>query len=303
MRLAAFQGLAEARGARPGGRRRIPFDYAFRYALTGEPGRVQRQTVTISVESAFVAVSIGYGVVPVVQPIRFGLPHPPVTTTPAMEERQVDRVLNSAVPNVRAGRFAAFRTALSAAIQARGTPGIRAVFFGELIDAVSTRLGESPGGVRPVATEAGAIGPLTAQVLAQGFRIRPEILQRVLMGDGTAALQEDDAFEAVAAPPDQIQFLYALFDDASGREFQSGPILNIAGLGISDGGRPFRHLARPIRFAPRSTVRMEITEVSRFAGDLHVSLQGYRVLGAPGSPTGPARRRSVERRRSRRGLR
>jgi hypothetical protein len=59
---------------------------------------------------------------------------------------------------------------------------------------------------------------------------------------------------------------YALFDERTGRKFQSQPLLNTAGLGISDEGHPFRHFARPITFAPRSTLRMEITENLDFRG-------------------------------------
>src|SRR5688572_33294025 len=69
-------------------RRGIPFDYAFRYELQGKPGNVINSLVTISIEATFTAVSIGYGVVPKVQPIVFGpepavpLPGPP-TSRPA----------------------------------------------------------------------------------------------------------------------------------------------------------------------------------------------------------------------------
>ena len=55
-----------------GARRTIPFDYAFRYTLTGEPGTVLRSTVTVSIEAIFTAVSIGYGVIPAVTPLTFG---------------------------------------------------------------------------------------------------------------------------------------------------------------------------------------------------------------------------------------
>ena len=63
------------------------------------------------------------------------------------------------------------------------------------------------------------------------------------------------------------------------------PILNTAGLGSSDGMRPFRYFARPIEFAPRAAIRLQITEVSEFSGELHVSLQGYKTLGGTGTPT------------------
>ena len=105
-----------------------------------------------------------------------------------------------------------------------------------------------------------------------------------------------DLFQVVGSPPEQIQFLYALFDDGSGREFQSEPILNIAGLGISNGDRPFRYFAQPITFAPRSTIRMEVTEVSDFTGELHVSLHGYKISAGAGTPT-DIRRGTTSRRR------
>uniref|UniRef100_UPI00248DB251 type I restriction endonuclease n=1 Tax=Dermacoccus nishinomiyaensis TaxID=1274 RepID=UPI00248DB251 len=47
-----------------------------------------------------------------------------------------------------------------------------------------------------------------------------------------------------------VRAMYALFDDGSGREFQSDPVLNIAGLGTANGERPFYHFARPVTFAP-----------------------------------------------------
>ncbi len=68
-------------------------------------------------------------------------------------------------------------------------------------------------------------------------------------------------------------------DEATDREFQSDPVLNIAGLGAADGKRPFRYFAQPITFAPLATIRMEITEQSDFRGELHVSLHGYKMLG------------------------
>ena len=110
-----------------------------------------------------------------------------------------------------------------------------------------------------------------------------------MLRDGTAQLNEGiltQLFQVVGTPPEQIQFLYAIFDEGSGREFQNDPILNIAGLGISNGDRPFRYFARPITFTPHSTIRLEVTEVSEFKGELHVSLHGYKVLGGAGTPTG-----------------
>ena len=39
----------------------IPFDYAARFELTGEPGRVVEDVISVSPEGVFVAVAIGYG--------------------------------------------------------------------------------------------------------------------------------------------------------------------------------------------------------------------------------------------------
>ena len=52
---------------------------------------------------------------------------------------------------------------------------------------------------------------------------------------------------------------------------------------MSDGKRPFRYFAQPITFAPLATIRMEITELSDFRGELHISLHGYKVLGGFGA--------------------
>src|SRR5262249_2636128 len=130
-------------------------------------------------------------------------------------------------------------------------------------------------------------------VFNSGIRVNPTFAELALTENGNFTLPEDvfgNLFQGVSAPSDEVAFLYAQFDEGTGREFQSQPLLNAAGLGISDGGRPFRHFARPITFAPRSTIRMEVTEKSDFRGELHVSLHGFKVLGSPGTPTHSVRR-------------
>lgn len=119
-------------------------------------------------------------------------------------------------------------------------------------------------------------------VFKNGIKLNPQVAEAALANGGDASLSDDvlsRLFQVVGPPSDLIQFKYAIFDEGSGREFQSEPILNIAGLGSANGERPFRHFAQPIVFRPRSTIRMEVTEVSDFKGDLHVSLHGYKVLG------------------------
>jgi hypothetical protein len=237
--------LAEAR-------RTIPFDYAFRYQLTGKPSTVLNSTVTVSIEATFVAVAIGYGVVPKISPAVFG-----------------------AVPPGQPGVIlaATFKTA-------------RAINLGAIVGSIQLALPETERRLRD--------DTIVGAVLKRGLRLNPQFADIALI-----ALERDrplepsilaKMFQVVGPPSDRIQFLYALFDEGSGREFQGEPILNTAGLGISNGDRPFRYFPRPIVFKPRSTIRLQITEISDFQGELHISLQGYKVLGGAGTPTAIARR-------------
>ena len=75
-----------------------------------------------------------------------------------------------------------------------------------------------------------------------------------------------DAFTALAESVllrfGGVHFLYTIVDSGSGRELQNKSVHNIAGLGTADGDRPFRPFARPVPFVPRSTIRIEIEEMS-----------------------------------------
>lgn len=242
-----------------GEHRTIPFDYAFRYELGGAVGKVHNQTVTVSIESSFVAVSIGYGVISKITPIVFG-PDPPPPSS-------------SSIP-----------ISLAAGIPGRINP--------KLVDLDRIDRGLNRALNQTAIRQKG--NDVIGFALKLGIKLNPESADVILSSlSGGANIDDSLAekmFQVVAPPPDQIQFLYALFDEGSGREFQSDPILNTAGLGTSDGDRPFRYFARPITFRPRSVIRMQITEVSDFIGDLHVSLQGYKVLGDLGTPTGRVQR-------------
>jgi hypothetical protein len=247
MSAAYQQGLGELQES---DRRTIPYEYAFRFSLTGVPGTTLNSTVTVSIESAYVAVSIGYGVVPDSSPVRFGVP-----------EDAIDRF--------------------------ESDPTFDEITLGDIVNSLATANNED--GIRL----GRSLGAETAVNLINGFRLNPRFAQRILLGQGSVPLDKQvlgAIFESVSAPPDQVQFLYSLRDEGTGREFQSEPILNIAGLGIANGDRPFRYFAQPITFAPRSTIRMEIKEVSDFAGELHVALHGYKILGGVGAPTSSARR-------------
>ena len=80
-----------------------------------------------------------------------------------------------------------------------------------------------------------------------------------------------------------LDFKYSIIDSGSGRELQNEPIHNIAGLGKADGERPFRPLAKPMLFMPRSTIRIEVEEVSEGLlykdSLLYIVLHGYKILG------------------------
>src|SRR2546423_2657421 len=248
-------------------RRTIPFDYAFRFQLSGEKNSVHVQTLTVSIEAPFTAQSVGYGVIPHRPPIRFGpTPQeivPPVggLSIPTPRPRGPVELGYVSVPAIRRALERALRVS---------TPG---------------GTSRQPRGLQR--------GLDVKEVFTRGFRIAPDRLQQFLLADDSTPLDRDfleTLFEEVMPVPEEIQFLYALFDEGTGRAFQSDPILNIASLGIADGDRPFRYFAVPITFEARSTIRMEITEVSEYPGDLHVSLHGYRTLGGAGTPTGRAHR-------------
>ncbi|MBL8188411.1 MAG: putative Ig domain-containing protein, partial [Acidobacteria bacterium] len=175
-------------------------------------------------------------------------------------------------------------------IQPTPLPSLRNITINNLFGGLQRALTETPDLL------SGETGP--EAVFGGGIRLNPQFAELALLNDGRNQINDIETlrrlFQAVSAPSGEIQFLYALFDDGSGREFQSEPLLNTAGLGTSNGDRPFRYFAHPITFAPRSTIRMEVTEKSDFQGELHVSLHGYKVLGTPGTPTAanrPLRRR------------
>jgi hypothetical protein len=80
-----------------------------------------------------------------------------------------------------------------------------------------------------------------------------------------------------------VDFTYSIIDSGTGRELQNRSIHNVAGLGSPDGRRPFRPMAKPMFFQPRSTIRVVVDEVSvgpLYAGaQLFIVLHGYKILG------------------------
>jgi hypothetical protein len=143
-------------------------------------------------------------------------------------------------------------------------------------------------GVTPPEVDLGRI-PLAVfptHALIEGVRIRPDYLRFAFLPGGTRALVPqtlaEEMFETLNRPED-VSFRYLFFDTGSGRDWQNMPIHNVAGLGIADGQRPFKKLARPMVFAPRSTIQVTVEE--RFGrGLLFIVFQGYKALGAvPGA--------------------
>lgn len=195
----------------------IPYDYVARFILEGVPGRRQQDVINISIEGAFVATAIGYGVLP--------------------------------------------------------------------------KRSEAPDAIG-VPPEDIILGPPAAPVLKQPIHLRDVVAQfgAALLGSNLRINQDDlraqltDTVTCLMRRCCGIEFKYSIVDSGTGRELQNHPIYNIAGLGTADGERPFRPFPKPMVFLPRSTIRIEIEEVSRgplFAGgELQIVLHGYKMLGA-----------------------
>jgi len=143
---------------------------------------------------------------------------------------------------------------------------------------------------------------LPASALIEGFRVNPRSENLVFRQDErrgreftddalpTALVRDGTLFQRVRAPA-EISFLFSILDSGTGRELQDEPVHNIASLGKSNGERPFRLLAQPITFLPRSTIRLQIIERSQgVQGNLVVVFYGYQVIGSSGCPEPVARR-------------
>ena len=126
---------------------------------------------------------------------------------------------------------------------------------------------------------------MPSSALLDGIRIRPGWIRIALQDNGQLADQLpfdllDSIFERLNSPED-VSFRYALFDTGTGRELQNQRLNNVAGLGIANGDRPFKRLARPMVFLPRSTIRIEIEEVYG-RGEVFIAFQGYKLLDRRG---------------------
>jgi hypothetical protein len=111
---------------------------------------------------------------------------------------------------------------------------------------------------------------------------------------GGVANPTEEFYRCLAVRLCGIDFKYSIVDSASGRELQNQPIHNIQGLGEAAGNRPFRPFAKPMLFLPRSTIRIEVEEISegslygdqvdrRNGAELFIVLHGYKILGYAGA--------------------
>ncbi|MBZ5701869.1 MAG: hypothetical protein LAN84_08475 [Acidobacteriia bacterium] len=208
----------------------IPYDYAAKFKITGQPGNIVQDVIAISPDSVFVAVAIGYGF-------------------------EQHRVLPLEI----------FKSD-----QVSGAP-------------------IAPGDL--------TLGDLPRMALIEGFRVDPgfENLMFQLSEDSghgesnfnSQKISRDlinHLFQRVCRPA-EISFLYSLVDSGSGREMQDEPVLSWSGIGEPSGRRPFRPLAQPLSFLPRSTIRVQVEErTSGVTGELFIVLYGYKIWTGAACP-------------------
>jgi hypothetical protein len=118
--------------------------------------------------------------------------------------------------------------------------------------------------------------------LTRGFRLNPKFVNITVADlplDLISPDSRDKIFQTGCSAAEEVSFLYSIDSVSTGREFQSQPIHNIAGLGIANGDRPFRPFAKPIVFEPRSSIRIQIEELSGPPGKLFIVFHGYKILG------------------------
>jgi len=118
-----------------------------------------------------------------------------------------------------------------------------------------------------------------AQALFDGIRIDPIKVRLAFNGFGLSTVPGDTAetmFQRLNLS-DDVRFYYSIIDTGTGRELQSRPVHSIAGLGVANGDRPFRVLPKPMMFLPRSSIRVQVREISG-RGRLYIVFQGYKML-------------------------
>lgn len=121
---------------------------------------------------------------------------------------------------------------------------------------------------------------LPSFALRRGFRLHKSILEKYLDNEILPPPEEADApFVPCGSEARELNFLYSIIDNGTGRALQNEPIHNIAGLGIADGDRPFRTFPKPFVLDPRSVLLFQVQALSGGPGTLYFVLQGYKVVG------------------------
>ncbi len=228
----------------------IPYDYAATFELTGQPGNLVQDVINISQEGVFVAVAIGYGFEEDRgRPIDIALTY----------EQTDDGFLLPG--DITLGQIAA-----DALIEGfRVNPRFESLVF--RTERISGRgVSTNELSEQPLSTKPDDKGTLFQRPLSPNPNFKGTLFEKV-------------------KPREEISFLFSLVDAASGRELQDEPTHNLASLGICNGGRPFRLLAQPLSFLPRSTLRLQVIERSQDTrGTLFIVLYGYKLFAAAGCP-------------------
>jgi hypothetical protein len=140
-------------------------------------------------------------------------------------------------------------------------------------------------GGQPLDPTAVTLADIPLAALIEGFRLTPRLGEPTFtLGAPVAPAQLDQMLRHVK-PPAQPSFLFSIIDTATGRELQDEPTHSLASLGAATGKRPFRRLARPISFLPRSSLRVQVIEQSAGSrGTLFIVFYGYRLPFAANCP-------------------
>jgi hypothetical protein len=214
----------------------VPFDHAARFELTGRPGNVIQDVITVSADGLFVGVAIGYGL---------------------DEDRAQPLALlpSGSADSVVPGDITLGDIPASALIEGcRFNPDFERIIF----------VPDAAPGTR-----------------SRGALIDPELNDDALAAGHVRDRGNDNLLLERLKAPHEFSFLFSITDSGTGRELQDEPIHNLASLGNSTGERPFRMLAQPVTFLPRSTVRVQVTERSAgVRGTLFIVFFGYKILAA-----------------------
>jgi len=227
----------------------IPFDYVTTFELAGRAQNRLESEAAINVEGGFVATSIGYGLLV-------------EETGVTIEWTHAVEVKNTAPRGIQPFRDLIRKLASDREAWLKNP---------NTVPVPTMNLGDLPLRLFPTSA------------LRDGIRIRPDHMRIAFGNNGRLAdalpvSWIDGLFERLNRPED-VSFRYNIFDSGRGRDLQNQPLHNVAGLGIANGDRPFKKLARSMVFLPRSTIRVQVEEIFG-RGTLFIVFQGYKFLAS-----------------------